>query len=208
MKAFEGSDTARSSLNAAMDRFADGDRAAFGGVYSALAPRLRKVLHRREPAEADDLVQQAFLRMIEARGSYAKGDVVGWAMTISCRLQIDFRRKHRRFVAFESERCRIASVDDPASRLRADCMERIVRETLLGLPESQRSAWILYRGCGRSIAEIATELGISPNAARIRVHRTTTAIREALDDLERTVEPRSRATTSAQSRASGRTSAQ
>ena len=58
-----------------MDRYAQGDSAAFGIVYDLLAPRLFAFLIRqtRSRAAAEDLVQQTFLQIHCARASYIGG---------------------------------------------------------------------------------------------------------------------------------------
>src|SRR5258708_6663302 len=83
----------------AMDRYAQGDDAAFSELYDALAPRLYGYLLRqtRNNARAEDLVQQTFLQMHCARGRFLRGaDVVPWAFAIARRLMIaGFRRPGR-----------------------------------------------------------------------------------------------------------------
>src|SRR5206468_10799297 len=82
-------------LNDAMDRYAEGDNAAFPLLYDLLAPRLHAYARRRmDVASAEDLVQQALLRIHCARASYLRGsNVVPWAFAITRRLMIDsFRR--------------------------------------------------------------------------------------------------------------------
>src|SRR5690242_16586481 len=53
------------ALDAAMDRYARGDDAAFGEVYDRLAPRLFGFLlkYTRDHARVEDVVQQTMLQM-------------------------------------------------------------------------------------------------------------------------------------------------
>src|SRR5438309_4972649 len=90
--------------NSAMDRYAQGDDAAFSELYDALAPRLYGYLLRqtRNNARAEDLVQQTFLQMHCARGRFVRGaDVVPWAFAIARRLLIDGVRRSGREVSLE-----------------------------------------------------------------------------------------------------------
>ncbi len=78
-----------SPATSAMDRYAQGDDAAFSELYDALAPRLYGYLLRqtRNNARAEDLTQQTFLQMHCARGRFVRGaDVVPWAFAIARRL--------------------------------------------------------------------------------------------------------------------------
>src|SRR5215470_9959828 len=90
--------------DAAMERYADGDAAAFAIVYDALAPRLLGLLRRQAPQYAEDLVQQTFFQMHLARGTFVRGaQVRPWAFAIARRLLIDRirRRKHESAAAGE-----------------------------------------------------------------------------------------------------------
>jgi hypothetical protein len=56
-------------LDAIMQRYARGEAAAFGELYRALAPRLHRFCMRlsRRRSEADDVFQDALLRLHRAR---------------------------------------------------------------------------------------------------------------------------------------------
>src|SRR3954469_17566170 len=78
--------------NAAMDRYADGDAAAFPTLYDAIAGRIEAFVRRRsrEPSRIDDIVQQTFERIHRARGTFIRGsDVLSWAFKIARNLCID-----------------------------------------------------------------------------------------------------------------------
>ena len=88
-------------LDAAMDRYAAGDDAAFEAVYDGLAPRLYGFLLRqtRDRARAEDVVQQTMLQIHRARGRFTPGaQVVPWAFAIARRLLIDQHRRGGREV--------------------------------------------------------------------------------------------------------------
>ena len=81
-----------------MERYANGDDAAFGALYDAIAPRLLGFLSKatRDAAATEDLVQQTFLQMHRARGSFIRGaPVMPWALAIAKRLMIDSARRRR-----------------------------------------------------------------------------------------------------------------
>lgn len=173
--------------DAAMERYADGDVAAFRVLYDAIAPRLYAFLLRqvRDPAHAEDLVQQALLQIHDARGAYIAGArVVPWAFAIARNLVIDGHRKRRRRDRFEAHH----PVDDPPSdeprpdeviqaREAAQHLERV----LSGLPESHRLAFELLKYDGLSLIEAAEVLGISVGALKVRAHRVYKAMRAAVE---------------------------
>src|SRR5262245_56936480 len=84
--------------DAAMERYSNGDNAAFAELYDAIAPRLHGFLRKatRDDSTTEDLMQQTFLQIHRARGSFIAGAaVMPWALAIAKRLMIDSARRRR-----------------------------------------------------------------------------------------------------------------
>jgi RNA polymerase sigma-70 factor (ECF subfamily) len=184
------SDDAHLALNAAMDRYADGDDDAFGEVYDHLAPRLLSFFIRQvqDRARAEDLVQQTLLQMHGARRNYAQGsNVLPWAFAIARHVLIDARRRSSREVLFDTAEDNAAALDRNVTRdsspediaATREMAERVSRE-LDRLPEGQRTAYDLVRREGLSIVDAAEVLGTTPTAIKLRVHRAYEALRAVL----------------------------
>lgn len=106
-----------------------GDEVAFGRLYHHFAERVFRFCLFRvgRPADAEDLTQQVFLRVVEALPRFEERGTpfAAWLFRIARNVTIDFRRGHRSQadldsmpVAFEIDR-------------RDDLGEAIERETLL-----------------------------------------------------------------------------
>jgi RNA polymerase sigma-70 factor (ECF subfamily) len=175
------------SLDAAMDRYAHGDDAAFGEVYDKLAPRLYGFLlrHTRDRAKAEDVVQQTMLQIHRARGRFLPGaEVMPWAFAIARRLVIDqHRRGGREVLAPNDDNVGdlLVSLDAAADEL-AIAKEVAARlgEELQRLPENQRVAFELIKQDGLSVAEAAQVLGTTVAAVKLRAHRAYEALRAVL----------------------------
>lgn len=180
-------------LDAAMDRYAQGDDRAFLIVHAGLYPRLRLFLLRlcRAPATADDLLQEAFLRVHRARGSFAAGGrVVPWAYAIARNVHTDHTRSAhtRRVTSLDQEdddggrRDQIAAgpEGDAEQTSIARQMARTVEEALARLPPAQREAFVLIRYEGMSVADSARILGTTENAVKLRAFHAYEALRGAL----------------------------
>jgi RNA polymerase sigma-70 factor (ECF subfamily) len=176
------------SLDAAMDRYASGDAAAFGSVHRALYPRLFAFLTRMtgSSAAADDLVQETFLRMHRARSTFSKGAaVLPWAYAIARNVHLDFARsqKYRR-----TERLPSDPGAEPAAGRGADVESaaiaseaaRAVERVLARIAPAQRDAFILLRYEGLSVEEAAAVLGATPSAVKLRAFRAYEALRAEL----------------------------
>src|SRR5262249_42056168 len=92
------SNRASDKADAAMERYANGDGAAFAELYDAIAPRLLGFLRRAnlDGVAAEDLVQETLLQMHRARGTFIPGaPVMPWAFAIARRLMIDSARRRK-----------------------------------------------------------------------------------------------------------------
>jgi RNA polymerase sigma-70 factor, ECF subfamily len=174
-----------SAASLAMARHAAGDEGAFETLYDELAPRLYGFLRRllREEPLAEDALHQTFLHVHEARSRFAPGaEVEPWAYAIARRVAIDaFRRRRREQTVgealFEAPSNPFPDGEEVA---RASELERRVREELARLPPLQREALLLVRYEGLSLAQAAQALGIQEGALRVRLHRASDRLRQAL----------------------------
>ncbi len=178
-----------SSASLAMERYADGDEGAFVEVYDALAPRLHVYLSRltRDEAIAEDLLQQSFLKIHDARARFTRGSSVEpWAFSIARRLFIDWARRERydrRGEPLEGET--FASGDpDAEAILSARELSDALHARLLLLPPQQREAFLLVREEGLSVSQAAEVLGTTITAVKLRTHRAYKSLRLALEGAD------------------------
>jgi len=169
-----------------MERYAAGDDAAFAAVYDALADRLHAYLRRhvRDLHGCDDLLQETFLRMHKARGTFLTGAaVLPWAFAIARRLVVDRARRDRRAPTDVDDDDPVALLpagDRPEHVVEAREAARRLARALARLPESQRTAFELLKQDGLTLAEAAAVLGVSVTAVKLRAHRAYESIRAAL----------------------------
>jgi RNA polymerase sigma-70 factor (ECF subfamily) len=188
----------RTGADLAMERYANGDDAAFGEVYDALAPRLQAYLRKttRDESVADDLLQLTLLQMHRARGSFLPGAAVApWAFAIARRLVIDGARRRRLERKLFAEPSRDAEevvfqpVADTAAAddlVDAQRLEWRIRGALESLPEIQRTAYRLLQQDGLTLKGAAEVLGISVTAVKLRAHRAYQALRAVVREAEGT----------------------
>ena len=174
--------------SAAMERYASGDESAFGELYDLLAPRLYEYLmgRVRNRAYAEDLVQQTFLQLHRARGTFLAGaDVRPWAFAIARRLMIDGFRRNKLEIAQLAEESRKpdgGSTEAPDQQLAAKQLAERMAEALSQMSESQRTAFQLVKQNGLSLSQAAEVLGTTTTAVKLRVHRAVQVLRSATGD--------------------------
>ena len=130
---------------------------------------LRGVAYRMlgSVAEADDAVQEAWLRLDRA----APSDVAnprGWLTTVVARVCLDMLRTRtaRREEPLAARPEGLAAADAEAELALADSVGLAVRVVLDKLEPAERLAFVLHDLCGVSFDEIAPIVSRTPEAAR------------------------------------------
>lgn len=161
----------------AMERYVDGDPRGFRQVYAAMAPVVRRCLMRwmGYADQAEDLVQETFVRVHRARNRYRRGAPVGpWILTIARRLSIDALRRRGRSKERLTREGRLpenAAPDTAPSPLETEALIREVRAAVDELPNSLKQVVAMHKLDGRPLSAVADALGIKEGAARVRAHR-------------------------------------
>lgn len=178
-----------------MAAYVQGDRRAFQVLFAQLGPRVHAFFKRcfREPGVADDLFQTTFMKLHRSRNDYQSGRPLRpWLFAIAARVRLDELRRRYRLPAETTEDALETLDTVPSPNPRADdAIERQDRATwmqtvLSALPESQRAVVVLHHYEGMTFGEIATVLGTTEGAARIRAFRAYERIREGLGGMEGT----------------------
>jgi len=168
------------SDDALMARFCDGDEDAFAVLYDRYAPQLELFLRRfvRDRALAEDLLQTTFLSVVRARGRYTPlTGLRAWMYAIAGNAARDaLRRRGARpeqsyDPALLSDLAAAPPDSDPTFAVSDPNMARAVDEALQQLPREQREAVLLHKMQGLSFPEIASALGTTVGAAKVRAHR-------------------------------------
>ena len=168
-----------------MSAYVGGNPAAFQELFRRYAPRLLALVRRDlwSKREAEDIVQETFLHVHRARNDFREGAPLRpWVMTIALNLKREyFRRKGRR----PEQPLELDGRSDPAvepSNGEQQETAGLVREALSCIPEPQREVIELHWFQGLSFPEVATVLGASVSAVKVRAHRGYERLREALSE--------------------------
>ena len=146
---------------------AAGDEAAFAALVRVESPRLLRFTRSLlSPAEAEEVVQEALLRLWQQAESWQpKGRVSTWLHHVAYRLCIDRLRRRRPSVAIDEVE---DDLEDPAvapdQRLIRVAEAGAVRAAIAQLPERQRMAILLCHFQELSQAEGAAVMAIGEEA--------------------------------------------
>ena len=168
-------------------RAAKTDPASFRRLYERYATRVHGFHRRRtgEDAAAHDLTAETFAQAWLSRGRFrdqAEGSAGPWLFAIARHVLAASVRRGR---LERSARARLGLLEHAERRaepLPEPAWLEGLDEAIAELPEGQRDA-IALRVVGElDYEDVAGRLGITPQAARVRVHRGLRTLRSRLND--------------------------
>ena len=179
-------------------RLRAGDDAAYAELVRTQGGRMLAVARRllRSEDDAADAVQEAFVSAFRAIASFEGGARLStWLhrIVVNAALMKLRTRARRPEVSIDELLPKFFEdghrVDEPAewrSPAQLDALERqetreLVRDQIDQLPADYRTVLMLRDIEGLDTKETAELLGVTPNAAKIRLHRARLALRTLLD---------------------------
>ena len=175
-----------------------GDHAAFQALVEQHSLSLFRVAFRMTGSESDaeEIVQETFLRAYQQRKSFeARSNVGTWLYRIAVNGSIDLLRKRKRHDAhlepLDSDEpsapvLSLASSSPAADRLVYSAqLAKRVAGVLERLSSIERAAFVLRHYEELSTEQIAESLGLSSNAAKQAVFRAVQKMRKALEPWTR-----------------------
>ena len=169
--------------------YREGDAGAFEQLYKRHKGGLYRFVLRsiRDQAQAEELYQEIWMRVIEARGRYeAQAKFITWLYTIAHNRLVDhWRKRGLTLVSLDQEDAALseppAGADYEPQRV-LEAKQTLTRFTraLEALPPAQREAFLLHEEAGMSVAEIAQATGAGEEAAKSRLRYATSRLKKAI----------------------------
>jgi RNA polymerase sigma-70 factor, ECF subfamily len=170
-----------SNLEPLMTRYQAGDFACVTALVECVSPQLHRFFMAQSAnrSDADDLLQETWLRIHRVRHTYRPGEpVLPWFYSIARRVRIDHYRKAARTTARER---RLDEVPDvaatiPQNEAHADDLEAF----LAPLSEGQREVIRMMKVAGMSLEEVARATSCSVGSVKQKVHRAYRNLRDRM----------------------------
>ena len=167
-----------------------GDHAAYGQLVTryqnyAFTLALRMVKNREDAEEvAQDSFIKAFKYLSDFRGA---SKFTTWLYTIVNNTGISFLRKKKIEVHSLDDESVFEAADNIDSGLRANTIEQkskvnMVNEAISMLNPDDAQVLTLFYKAEQSLEETAQVLGIEVNAAKVRLHRARTRLKQKMED--------------------------
>ena len=181
-----------------MLRVRDDEPGAFEELVEQYQHRLVAVMHHLigRAEEAEDLAQEAFLRVYRARHKYhPRAKFSTWLFTIANNLALNHLRSRQRKPAVSlpvsdsgplgprpAEQLVRDRGSQPMQRMQQQELATLVQQAIAGLNERQRMAVILNKFEDMNYAEIAEVMNLTTKAVKSLLSRARMNLRAALQD--------------------------
>jgi RNA polymerase sigma-70 factor (ECF subfamily) len=179
-----------------VERAKRGDEQAFRTIMERHNRRLYRLARTvlRDDAEAEDTVQEAYLRAFSALSGFrGEASLATWLTRIALNEALSRKRKQRpttelaaaeivpptsaQIIAFPN-----LNVTDPERTMAQDQIRKLLESSIDALPEAFRVVFVLRDVEEMSTEEAASFLGIRPETVKTRLHRARRMLREALHE--------------------------
>ena len=128
---------------------------------------------------AEDIVSETFVRLLTKAPRIETRTALAYLLAVARNTYLTGQRKQRREVPLSEQRPTLAH--DPVVRLDEEARLEVVLQALGDLPEGEKAALLLRVDYELPYEEIASILGTSVGAAKVRVHRARLRLTRALE---------------------------
>src|SRR6266436_5864306 len=163
-----------------MERYQQADPEAPAALVAALSPALLRFFRSQVASrgQADDLLQETWLRIHRVRHTYRPGEpVLPWIYAIARRVRVDGYRRTRRITLHETTMELLPERPTPAqARNRVPAFETLVA----ALPDAQREVVTMLKVGGLTLEEVARATSSTVGAVKQKAHRAYQRLRKVL----------------------------
>ncbi len=175
-----------------------GNSEAFHALVERHSRAVYRLAHRMtgSPQDAEDVVQETFLRAYKQLGRFeSRANFGTWLhrIAVNCSIDLIRGRPHREAAHdppdLEQFGAAVARTDtagaSPERLMFSTEVQERIGTAMTGLSAMERAAFMLRHFEGHSIDEISRSLGLKPNATKHSIFRAVRKMRAALEPLKR-----------------------
>ncbi len=172
-------------VEALMVAYQQSDPDAATALVTQLSPQIFQffLAQSRNRPEAEDLLQDFWLRIHRARATFRPGEpLMPWLYAIARRVRVDRYRKTKG--AREHELVSDQLPERAATPEPQQQTDPKIADMLQSLPESQREVLLMLKVSGLSLEEVARATGVSIGSVKQKAHRAYESLRKRLGRVE------------------------
>ena len=163
-----------------MERYQQADPEAPAALVAALSPALLRFFRSQVASreQADDLLQETWLRIHRVRHTYRPGEpVLPWVYAIARRVRVDGYRRTRRITMHEIV---MEALPERPARVEPRDLLPAFDTLVAALPESQREVVTMLKVGGLSLEEVARATSSTVGGVKQKAHRAYERLRKLL----------------------------
>jgi RNA polymerase sigma-70 factor (ECF subfamily) len=163
-----------------MERYQQADPAAPATLVGAISPALLRFFRSQVASreQADDLLQETWLRIHRVRHTYRPGEpVLPWIYAIARRVRVDGYRRTRRITLHEVA---LEVLPESPASTEARNPGPTFDTLVAALPEAQREVVTMLKVGGLTLEEVARATSSTVGAAKQKAHRAYERLRKLL----------------------------
>jgi RNA polymerase sigma-70 factor (ECF subfamily) len=168
---------AQANLETLMALYQEGDLGAATALIHSMSPKLYRFFAAQAVSrpEADDLLQETWLRIHKGRHTYRPGEpAIAWFYAIARHVRVDHYRKAMRTTVRERELEEVAGTA-AGTPGRSDELEAL----LAPLSSGEREVVEMLKVEGLSLEEVARAMSSTVGSVKQKAHRAYKKLREA-----------------------------
>jgi RNA polymerase sigma-70 factor (ECF subfamily) len=168
---------AQANLETLMALYQEGDLGAATALIHSMSPKLYRFFAAQAVSrpEADDLLQETWLRIHKVRHTYRPGEpAIAWFYAIARHVRVDHYRKAMRTTVREHELEEVAGTA-AGTPGRSDELEAL----LAPLSSGEREVVEMLKVEGLSLEEVARAMSSTVGSVKQKAHRAYKKLREA-----------------------------
>lgn len=140
------------------------------------------------PDDAADVTQDVYLRVVRKLGGFRhEAAFTTWLNRVTTNVAMSSLKRRTRRIAVEGAVVPVETRDpspDPSERAEAVALARRLEQLVAALPEGQRQVLVLRDVYGQSTDEVATAMGLTPGAVKVRLFRARERLKAQLEAVE------------------------
>jgi len=162
------------------------EEAVYQKLFLDCSRQLRNFLYYKgaSAAEAEDLMQEAFLRLWRDCGKVPPEKAKGFLYTVAGNLFLDAKKHEQVVLRFQRLRpAKEGTNIDPQFELETQELQDRLEKAIAQLPEKQRTVFLMNRMDKMTYGQIAERLGLSVKAIEKRMSQALVEMRKILKGI-------------------------
>jgi len=154
-------------------------------LFFAHAKQVRNFLYYKgaDSAEAEDLMQEAFLRLWRDCQKVPAAKAKAFLFRVAQNLFLDAKKHELVVLKFQSRQVHQSEHESPQFQLETKELQERLEKTISNLPEKQRTVFLMNRMDKMTYGEIAEHLELSVKAIEKRMSLALAEVRQVLKGI-------------------------